>query len=120
MKAKKIITIVITVIAGLMVTFSGIMKLIKPRDVVDKLTAAGVGNYITLLGTMEIVFTALFIYPRTMKPGLILLSCYFAGAMATELSHDGPFLNPVLPLALVWVSAFLRDRTAFLPAKENS
>jgi hypothetical protein len=64
---------------------------------------------------MEIAFTALFIFPKTMKIGFILLSCYFAGALATELSHNGPLLNPVMPLALVWIAAFLRNPSIFLP-----
>ena len=45
----------------------------------------------------------------------ILLSCYFAGALATELSHGTAF-NALIPLLLIWMAAFLRDRSVFLPA----
>ncbi|GAB3641580.1 hypothetical protein [Spirosoma arcticum] len=45
----------------------------------------------------------------------ILLSCYFAGALATELSHHAP-LVALLPLVLIWISAFLRDSRVFLPS----
>ena len=119
MKAKKIITIVITVLTALMVVFSGFMNLTKNQAAVDTMTKVGVGNYLTLLGVMEIVFMALFLYPKTMKIGFILLSCYFAGAMATELSHNGPMQNPAIPLVLVWIAAFLRDRYIFLPTSER-
>jgi hypothetical protein len=34
------------------------------------------------------IITALFVVPATMKLGFILASCYFAGAIATELSHE--------------------------------
>src|SRR2546428_8796 len=47
----------------------------------------GVGRYLRLLGVMEIAFAAPFVVPATMKLGFILASCYFAGAIATELSH---------------------------------
>lgn len=114
-KTKKIITIVVTAIASLMVVFSGVLKFSHSPQVVETLTKVGVIDYINLLGSMEIVFTALFVYPKTMKIGFILLSCYFAGAIATELSHNGPLLNPIMPLALVWIAAFLRDRSIFLP-----
>jgi hypothetical protein len=114
-KTKKIITIAVTTIASLLVVLSGVMKFSHSPQVVDTLTKVGVIDYINLLGTMEIAFTALFVYPKTMKLGFILLSCYFAGAIATELSHDGPLLNPVMPLALVWIAAFLRDQSIFLP-----
>jgi hypothetical protein len=118
MKTKKIITITITALASLLVVFSGIMKLTGGEEIVSTLQKVGVGDYITVLGLMEIGFTALFIYPKTMKIGFILLTCYFAGAIATELSH-GTSLNAVLPITLVWIAAFLRDPSIFLPPAEK-
>jgi hypothetical protein len=79
----------------------------------------GVEDYRLLLGSMEVVFALLFLYPKTMKVGFILLSCYFAGALATELSHGTPFMA-LLPLTLVWISAFLRDRSIFLPSVQKA
>ena len=117
MKAKKIITIIFTVLATLMAMLSGIMKLTKSEEVVTGLAKVGVADYLTYLGIMEIVFAALFLYPKTMKIGFILLSCYFAGALATELSHGTPF-NALTPLILVWIAAFLRDKSIFLPGPE--
>lgn len=116
MKPMKILTIAITAIASLMLVLSGVMKLTKGQEIMDTLNKFGVGDHAILLGLMEIVFAALFIYPKTMKIGFILLSCYFAGALATELSHASPF-NAALPLALIWIAAFLRDRSIFLPVK---
>ena len=100
-----------------MVVLSGIMKLMRSEEVVAGLSKVGVGEYLTPLGLMEIGFTALFIYPKTLRIGFILLTCYFSGALATELSHGAPF-NAALPLALIWISAFLRDRAIFLPGSE--
>ncbi|GAB3932319.1 DoxX family protein [Larkinella terrae] len=114
-KAKQIITIIFTVIASGMTILSGIMKLMGGNEVVEGLTKAGVGPYIPVLGIMEITFAALFIYPKTMKLGFILLSCYFAGAMGTDLSHDKPLVNAGMVLVLVWIAAFLRDKSIFLP-----
>jgi len=51
--------------------------------------------------------------PATMKLGFILASCYFAGAIATELSHDALKVNPFVPIALLWIGAFIRDRSIF-------
>ena len=60
---------------------------------------------------MEIAFAALFVVPATMKLGFILASCYFAGAIATELSHETLKVNPFIPIALLWIGAFIRDRS---------
>lgn len=119
MKAKKIIAIAITAIASLLVVFSGIMKLTQNPDAVKLLTSYGVGDYIMLLGIMEIVFAALFVYPPTRKLGFILLSCYFAGAMATDLSHGADISHPLFPMVLIWVAAFLSDKSIFLSFTES-
>jgi hypothetical protein len=39
--------------------------------------------------------------------------CYFAGAIATELSHDALKVNPFIPIVLLWIGAFIRDRSIF-------
>ncbi|WP_138989670.1 DoxX family protein [Larkinella sp. C7] len=114
-KTKRIIAILFTVVASGMVILSGVMKLMGSADVVKTLTNAGVGPYIPMLGIMEIAFAGLFLYPKTMKLGFVLLCCYFAGAMAAELSHGGPLTGAVMVLVLVWIAAFLRDKTVFFP-----
>lgn len=120
MKAKKIAAIIVTSLAALMIVFSGIMKLSHNPDMVAQFAQLGVDKYINLLGIMEIAFVALFLFPKTMKIGFILLSCYFAGAIATDLSHGGNIFNPMIPMALVWIATFLRDRSTFLPIPERA
>ncbi|MVT09526.1 DoxX family protein [Chitinophaga tropicalis] len=114
MKIKKIVTISLTVLVGLMVITSGLMKAIHLPWSVAGLVKFNLPNSATVLGLMEMAFAILFIFPKTLRIGFILLSCYFAGAMATELSHDGSMLNPAIPLALVWITAYIRDRELFL------
>lgn len=114
MKAKKIVTIIMTVLAAGMVLLSGILKLTGGQEVITSMAKMGVANYVVPLAMMEILFTLLFLYPKTMKLGFILLCCYFAGALATELSHGTP-LNALTPMILIWIAAFLRDKTIFLP-----
>jgi len=118
-KTKKIINIIAAVIPALMVLLSGVIKLSGVKEMVDKLTAMGVGPYIPLLGVMEITFAILFIIPKTMRLGFVLLSCYFAGAIATDLSHGGSIVNALIPLSLVWIGMFVRDKSAFVPFMKN-
>ncbi|MCC2546611.1 DoxX family protein [Hymenobacter sp. BT175] len=114
---KKVLTGVLTAIPVLMILASGIMKLLGGAEIRTALAGAGVADYRLLLGAMELLFAALFLYPRAMKLGLLLLTSYFAGAMATDLSHGRSLLAPALILTLVWIAAFVRDRSAFLPAR---
>jgi len=115
MKIRKIAAIVFTVLAAGMAVMSGVMKFTRSEQVMIVLEKMGVDKYVLLLGTMEILFAILFVIPKTMRLGFILLSCYFAGALATELSRDAS-LNALTPLALIWIAAFLRDQEIFFPA----
>ena len=118
-KIKKVVTIIVTILAAAMVTLSGIMKLTNNEQVVTKLTKLGVGQFLPLLGCMEIAFTALFLFPKTRKMGFILLSCYFSGAIATDLSHGENIMAATMPLILVWIAALLLDISIFLSLPNN-
>jgi hypothetical protein len=101
-------------IPAALIIFSGILKLAGSAAVMDTLNQLGVGRYRFLLGAMELLFAALFVIPATMHLGFILASCYFGGAIATELSHDALKVNPFIPIVLLWIGAFIRDRSIFL------
>ena len=108
-----IINLLATWIPALLIALSGVMKLSRRPKMVEGMSTLGVGRYLGLLGVMEIAFAALFVVPATMKLGFILASCYFAGAIATELSHDALKVNPFIPIVLLWIGAFIRDRSIF-------
>ncbi len=115
MKIRKVINATMTILAGGMVALSGVMKLSGSKEVVTKLSAVGVGPYIPVLGVMEILFAALFLVPKTSRLGFVLISCYFAGAIATDLSHGLSIANATMPLALTWIATLLRDSRMFMP-----
>jgi DoxX-like family len=108
-----IINLLAPSIPALGIAFLGVLKLLGNPRVVEEMSKLGVGRYLRLLGVMEIAFAALFVVPATMKLGFILASCYFGGAIATELSHDALKVNPFIPIALLWIATFIRDRSIF-------
>ena len=102
-----------TWIPAALIALSGVMKLSGNRQVVEAMTAVGVGRYLLLLGVMELAFSTLLVIPVTFKLGFVLSSCYFAGAIATELSHGTLKANPFIPLVILWIGALIRDRSVF-------
>ena len=100
-----------TWVPALLIGLSGVMKLAGFPKLLDAMTMLGLRRYVPLLGMMELGFAALFVIPATFKLGFVLASCYFAGAIATELSHDALKMNPFVPLVVLWVGAFIRDRS---------
>ena len=117
-KTIKLIGTILTVVVTLIIAGGGIAILVGAKGATKGLIAMGVGNYLTLLGIMHVAFPLLFAYPKTFKLGLLLLCCYFGGAIATELSH-GQKLDAIVPIALVWIATFFRDRTIFLPTASS-
>jgi hypothetical protein len=107
------VQVLATWIPALLIALSGVLKLSGNPTIVEAMTTLGVGRYLRMLGVMEIAFAALFVFPPTFKLGVVLASCYFAGAIATELSHDALKINPFIPIILLWIGAFVRDRSIF-------
>ena len=108
-----IVQLLATWIPALLIALSGVMKLSGNPRILEGMATLGVGRYVRLLGVMELAFAALFVIPATFKLGFLLASCYFAGAIATELSHDALKVNPFIPIVLLWIGAFIRNRSIF-------
>lgn len=109
-----------TWIPALLIALSGVMKLSGNTQILEAMTELGVRQYVPLLGVMELAFATLFVIPATFKLGFVLASCYFAGAIATELSHDALKVNPFIPIVLLWIGAFIRDRSIFFSDTANA
>src|SRR5258708_7919952 len=92
---RMLIHLLATWIPALLIALSGVLKLSGNPKILETMTALGVGRHVRLLGVMELAFAALFVVPATMKVGFLLASCYFGGAIATELSHDALKVNPL-------------------------
>src|SRR3982074_285741 len=108
-----ILELLATWIPALLIALSGVMKLAGNPKILEGMTTLGVRRYVRLLGMMELVFATLFVIPATFKLGFVLASCYFAGAIATELSHDALKVNPFIPIRLLCIGAFLPHATDF-------
>jgi hypothetical protein len=113
-KTKRIVTIVAIAIPSLMAIISAAFKFSGQQMMLDHISQLGLPGYLRYLGLAELLFTCLFIYNKTFKLGLLLLTGYFGGALATELSHGGPYGSIVVILALFWTAALIRDRSTFL------
>lgn len=109
---------VFTALAVGIFLFSGTGKLLALPPVVELLTKMGVADHLVELGIMEISFAGLYLLPPTRKLGFLLMSSYFSGALAIELAHHSA---PVAlgPLVIIWISAFLRDRSMFIAAPKR-
>jgi len=112
-KTTKIISIILMIIPAFILVMSAFMKLSLNPQLVEGMTKGGLGNYITLIGVIELVSVILFLIPKTHKLGFLLICGYLGGAMSIELA-SGKFPMAAIFLAIAWVSVFLRNREMFL------
>lgn len=114
-KTKRIISVVLTSLIGLMLVMGGIMKILKaePASIMDQLAKYGYTDYLTYIGVLSLLAGGLLLYPKTAKTGFLLGSCYFAGATALELSGKQPLIAPVF-IIILWIGMFLRDKEMFV------
>lgn len=93
--------------------FDGAIHILKPAPVVQAFTRLGYPLSTSVgLGILELVFTILYVIPRTAALGALLLTGYLGGAVATQLrAGSGGFetIFPVLVGAIVWAGLALRD-----------
>lgn len=104
----------------LMLLFSGIMKLVKPEQLVAEFGRLGYAETAALgLGILELVCTVIYMIPRTAVLGAILLTGYLGGATATHVRIGDPFFVPIILGVLVWGGLYLRDARlrALLPLR---
>jgi hypothetical protein len=104
---------IISTLVVLFLLMDGIMKLVKPRFVVDGTVKFGYQESVIIpLGVVLTGCTILYAIPRTAVLGAILLTGYLGGACATHV-RGGPspyaFVFPIIVGVLVWLGLVLRD-----------
>ena len=108
-KAKKLTGWVLSGIVLLLLTASAADKISGSVHSLQMTQSFGIapGAY-RLLGIIELASALLFIIPRTGVLGLLLLSSYFGGAIATHLQHGQSIIFPAAVEALTWIGALIR------------
>lgn len=92
-------------------------KLTKMDEVIATLSTNNMQDWITIIGIGELVSLVLFLIPKTMRLGALLLSAYFGGAILFHMGNTVPeqqtFYGPTFFLLAVWVIAWVRGMDIF-------
>jgi hypothetical protein len=102
-----------TILPSLFLLLDGVMKLFKPRFVVEATMQLGYQESAILpIGIILVICTALYLIPITSVLGAILLTGYLGGAVATHV-HAGqgsfPIIFPFIIGVLIWGGLYFRD-----------
>jgi hypothetical protein len=102
---------IVSAIPILLLTFSAVLKFMKPAPVVEGMVRYGYPEaLIFTLGVLELLCCIVYAIPRTSVLGAILMTGYLGGATATNLRIGDPsYYMTVLLGVLAWLGLFLRD-----------
>jgi len=98
---------------GLALVASAASKFAHVPKVVEQMGLAGIEGWrLTFVAFLEVSSAVLFLIPFTRSAGLLLVSAYMGGAIATHVEH-GPFIQPAIFLTaifltLLWLGTWLR------------
>jgi len=108
------------ILSGLVILFLLVdagLKLVSPETAI-KYSPPGLGwpldvPTMTLLGTLLLIPTLLYIWPRTAILGAILITAYLGGAVATHVRIHSPLFSHILfgvyLGVMLWGGLWLRD-----------
>lgn len=104
---------VVAVIPAGMLTMSGVMKLMRPPEVMEGFEKFGFRESVILpLAIVELSCVAVYLFPRTAVLGAILVTGYLGGATVTHVRAGDPAFTVAVPVALgmaAWLALVLRD-----------
>ena len=107
--------VALTVLPVLFLIFDSVIKFTGLPIVSESMAQLGypAGSAITI-GTIEIVCLVLYLIPRTSVLGVVLLTGYLGGAIATHVRVGNPLFSHVLfptyIAAFLWAGLFLREQ----------
>ena len=82
---------VLIVIAGLLLLGSAAAKLAQVGPVIAQMSAIGfAGARLQIVAILEVTSALLFLVPATRAGGLLMLSAFMGGAIATHMGHGQP------------------------------
>jgi uncharacterized membrane protein YphA (DoxX/SURF4 family) len=105
-RTKNILIWTLAVLVSLIFIASGIFKLTGGNP--EMVQGLGGASNLPILGVLELVMVALFLYPRTGVVGALLMMAYMGGAIAVHLVSGQPLMITIVIQILIWITSVLR------------
>lgn len=100
---------VLIVLSGLLLLGSATAKVAQLSPVVAQMGANGFAGWrLQVVALLEIAGAMLWLVPVTRSAGLLFVSAFLGGAVATHMGHAEPIFGPAVVLTVVWLGAWLR------------
>jgi len=104
-KTNKIIAWIIAGLLTALYLFSASSKFLHP----EQMEQMKLGDWRVIIAIGEITSALLFLFPKTNKIGILLLSAYMGGAIIIHMTSGISIIMPSVVLILVWITGILRN-----------
>jgi hypothetical protein len=112
--------VLIGLVAAALIGAAG-AKFAHAAPIEKQLTALGFNDrWITILGVIELASAIALAVPRTRALGLLLVTGFLGGAIASHIQHGESPLQPAVLLAIGWTGVWLRHPMANWSASHES
>ena len=116
-KKRARVGVALSALAALFLLFDSTIKLVKIGPVVDSFVELGWSPDLARgVGALQLACLLLYLVPRTAPLGVVLLTGYLGGAIATHVRVGSPLFShilfPIYVAALLWGGLALRDPRA--------
>ncbi len=106
---RRVLGNVLVFVGGIVLIGSAAAKFAHVPKVVNELGAMGfAGKRLLLIAVLELLSAVLFLVRPTRAAGLLLISAYLGGAVATHIQHGQSPAQPGFILSVLWFGAWLR------------
>jgi hypothetical protein len=107
-RARRIIGNSLIVFGDFALIASAIGKLVGAPKMVEGLNRFGFEGKVHWLGALELLCAMLFLIPASRLFGLLMVSAFMGGAIATHLQHADSAISPGVILAILWSGIWIR------------
>jgi hypothetical protein len=113
-KGSVILGNILLVLPALLLIVTSAFAFTHSPQIVQQMGEFGLtGAKISLVASLELASGLLLLIPFTRSVGVLMVSAYLGGAMATHLEHEQAAWIPAITLAIIWTGAWLRHPEAF-------
>ena len=108
-RKRHVVGTALITLCSILLLESAMAKLAHVPAVVNQLAAVGFSPHkIVFVAMLEITGSLIFLIPSTRSIGLLLVSAFLGGAIATPLQPSQSIAGPSVILVLIWLGAWLR------------
>jgi hypothetical protein len=112
-RRRRVAGLVLIVVVVLALVGAAAAKFLGVPAITTQLTSFGFSSeWIIVLGVIELASAVLFAMPGTRALGLLLITGFLGGAIATHIQHGQSPAQPAVLLALGWTGVWLRHPLA--------